>query len=305
MAMDVLKNFAYTGVLIAPEPPSFGTSLTVYNGESARFPAPPFSVSVWPIGLAATPANAEILRVTAIAGDVWTIQRQQEGTQARAIEANDQIAQAMTVDTINDLIADLKAYTDSKITQMWPVGSIFTTIGPTNPASLIGYGTWVSFGAGRCLFGLDGSAEFASAEQQGGAKTHVHAVWTGNAGSHSHSISADGYHDHAVPSAGPFNLGAQGNSSSQLTLDGTTHELYYRSLLATNYWRKTDANLHTGPAATGISAPAHTHPNVTAGGSHSHGAATGAVGDHAHAAAMDTQSSLSPYVVVYFWKRTG
>jgi hypothetical protein len=113
--MDTLRNFAYSGVQVPPVPPNLGTSMTVYPGTSSRFPAAPFSVSVWPVGQAATPANAEIIRVTAVAGDVWTLQRQQEGTAARPIELNDQIAQALTVKTITDLVADLKAYTDAKV----------------------------------------------------------------------------------------------------------------------------------------------------------------------------------------------
>lgn len=107
--MDVFKNFAYSMVVVAPTPPNLGTTLTVPSGHSARFPAPPFSVSVWPIGLPADPTNAEIIRVTAIADDVWTIQRGRESTHNRAIEVTDQLAQAMTVQTINDLKADLQA----------------------------------------------------------------------------------------------------------------------------------------------------------------------------------------------------
>jgi hypothetical protein len=115
MAMDLLKNFAYSGVQVPPTPANLGTSITVYGGTSNRFPAPPFSVSIWPIGLPADPTNAEIVRVTAVVGDIWQIVRQQEGSSARAIEANDQIAQAMTVKTINDLKADLQAYTNSAV----------------------------------------------------------------------------------------------------------------------------------------------------------------------------------------------
>jgi hypothetical protein len=150
MAMDVLRNFAYSGVLVPPVPPNLGTSLTVYNGTTNRFPAPPFSVSVWPVGQAATPLNAEIIRVTAVAGDVWTIQRQQEGTAARPIELNDQIAQALTKKTIDDLIADLKAYTDAKVAAI-PVPTfiaprVFTiaTVAGVNPNIAIVDVVWIN-----------------------------------------------------------------------------------------------------------------------------------------------------------------
>jgi hypothetical protein len=48
-------------------------------------------------------SNAEIVRVTAIAGDHLTIVRQQEGTAARAILVGDVIAAAITAKTLTDI----------------------------------------------------------------------------------------------------------------------------------------------------------------------------------------------------------
>lgn len=54
----------------------------------------------------------------------------------------------------------------------WPVGSVFVTVSATSPVTLLGGGTWVAFGAGRVLVGLDsGDADFETAEETGGAKT--------------------------------------------------------------------------------------------------------------------------------------
>lgn len=110
MAMDTLKNLAYGVVLLPPTPPNLGTSLTLASGHGARFPAPPFNVSIWPFGVPADPVNTEIVRVVAKAGDVLTIQRTQENTQPRTILNADQVAQAMTARFISDLITDLRAY---------------------------------------------------------------------------------------------------------------------------------------------------------------------------------------------------
>ena len=62
-------------------------------------------------------------------------------------------------------------------TFLWPVGSIFISVVATNPAILLGFGTWVAFGTGRFLVGIDTSdADFDVVKETGGAKTHKHSV---------------------------------------------------------------------------------------------------------------------------------
>lgn len=66
-------------------------------------------------------------------------------------------------------------------TGAWPVGSVFIAVVSTNPATLLGYGTWSAFGAGRVLVGLDsGDVNFDTVEETGGAKT-VAAAGTNSA----------------------------------------------------------------------------------------------------------------------------
>jgi len=76
---------------------------------------------------------------------------------------------------------------------VYPVGSIYTTILATAPATLLGMGTWAAFGAGRVPVGIDASqTEFDTVLETGGAKTHTlsiseipahtHAIYRGNAG---------------------------------------------------------------------------------------------------------------------------
>lgn len=53
----------------------------------------------------------------------------------------------------------------------YPVGSIYLSVNSTNPSSIFG-GTWVAFGAGRVLVGVDANDEdFESAMLDGGEKT--------------------------------------------------------------------------------------------------------------------------------------
>lgn len=97
------NNFAYSTVLTAPSPASSGTSLTVQNGLGAIFPAPPFSATVWPNSAQPFTTSAELVLVTAISGDTFTIVRAQEGSSARSILVGDQIAATETVKTFTDI----------------------------------------------------------------------------------------------------------------------------------------------------------------------------------------------------------
>ena len=61
------------------------------------------------------------------------------------------------------------------IANAYPVGSIYMNASnATNPGSLLGFGSWSSFGAGRVLVGIDSSdTDFDGAEETGGSKTHA------------------------------------------------------------------------------------------------------------------------------------
>src|SRR3990172_2175284 len=68
----------------------------------------------------------------------------------------------------------------------FPVGSVFIGVVATNPATLLGYGTWAAFGAGRVLVGLDAlDTDFDTAEETGGAKTHT--LTTAQMPAHTHT----------------------------------------------------------------------------------------------------------------------
>lgn len=79
------------------------TSLIVSAGTGAEFPDAVAGESYFKLTLtdAATGSQVEIVNVTAKAGDIFTIERAQEGTLARAWLANDMVANMMTADTLN------------------------------------------------------------------------------------------------------------------------------------------------------------------------------------------------------------
>jgi len=103
MPFDAHANLAISTVTTPPSPASSGTTLTVTAGEGARFPAVPFNATVWPADAIPTPLTAEVVRVTAIAVNTFTIVRAQEGTTARAILPGDLIAATITAKTITDV----------------------------------------------------------------------------------------------------------------------------------------------------------------------------------------------------------
>lgn len=103
MTFDAHKNFAYSVVVTPPSPAISGTSLSVASGQGALFPATPFNCTVWPAGVQPLAANAEIVRVTNILTDTFTIVRAQESSSAISIAAGFQIANTETVKVFTDI----------------------------------------------------------------------------------------------------------------------------------------------------------------------------------------------------------
>ncbi len=88
------------------------------------------------------------------------------------------------------------AFVQAALQALHPVGSIYINAGvTTNPATLLGFGTWAAFGAGRVMVGLNGSdALFDALEETGGSKdatlvSHNHtATSTVTDPAHNHTI---------------------------------------------------------------------------------------------------------------------
>lgn len=108
---------------------------------------------------------------------------------------------------------------------LFPVGSIYVNAAnSTNPGTLLGFGTWVAFGAGRVMVGFDGSnALFDTAEETGGSAdaivvSHTHTATVTDPG-HLHTVSVRQVANISVTPGSDFDgfLGGSLNTSTATT----------------------------------------------------------------------------------------
>lgn len=111
------------------------------------------------------------------------------------------------------------AFVQAALQALHPVGSIYiNATNATNPGTLLGFGTWAAFGAGRVPVGFNsGNPLFDTAEETGGSAdavvvAHTHSGTTVSAGAHTHTATA------AVDVDGRFTAtGAGGAAGSTIT----------------------------------------------------------------------------------------
>ena len=134
------------------------------------------------------------------------------------------------------------AFVQAVLQTLYPVGSIYTNAtSSTNPATLIGFGTWTAFGAGKVMVGLDsGDATFSTVGNTGGSKdaivvSHTHTATSTDSG-HTHVMSAN----QARPVTGSGALyaaldsGVAGSSSTQSSTANITTSISTTGSSATN-----------------------------------------------------------------------
>lgn len=99
-----------------------------------------------------------------------------------------------TLDTDLKTVADAAAAAAAAVQNMYPVGSIYiNATNATNPATLLGFGTWVAFGQGRVILG----AGTSSADTNGETLT-VAAGATGGEFNHTLTTSEIPSHSHTT-----------------------------------------------------------------------------------------------------------
>ena len=116
------------------------------------------------------------------------------------------------------------AFVKAALAAMYPVGSIYTNASvSTNPATLLGFGTWTAFAAGRVMVGFNASnALFDTAEETGGSAdaitvSHTHTATVTDPG-HLHTQTE--YNQPGIGNAGGG--GARVNAQTANTGSATT-----------------------------------------------------------------------------------
>lgn len=155
------------------------------------------------------------------------------------------------------------------IESAYPIGSIYISVVSTNPNTLFGFGTWVAFGAGKTLVGLDsGDTDFDTVEETGGSKTPALPA-------HTHTYSGTTGND--INMVGPITSHGDGTvSSGEAWVNIGNAGLVY---------------IYSGKRrrhAFGTFAHQHNFSGTSSSAS----------------SGNQTNGNLPPYIVTYMWKRT-
>jgi hypothetical protein len=197
--------------------------------------------------------------------------------------------------------------------EAFPIGIIIILGVATDPATLVGYGTWSVVGAGKVLIGLDsGDADFDTLAETGGAKTKAISAHAGTAvadhASHTHgvttnvAVAAHASHTHTYTEV-PNHVHVQSvNSATTGGLSGYGVDTSTNTSVASGY---STAN-PTGGVATGTTAgpnAALTH-TVTNNAVTSDGPSATLTHSVTQPSAHTDLNVVQPYLVVKFWQRT-
>jgi len=160
------------------------------------------------------------------------------------------------------------AFVTAALSAIYPVGSIYVNAAvSTNPSTLLGFGTWEAFGAGRVMVGFNSSdALFDTLEETGGSKDAVVA-------SHNHTATStvtDPQHAHNSAATAFVSTGgsAEFGGLEQGALFNNQGGISRPSATAS---ASTGISVATTVASAGVSA---------------------------------TNANLQPYITVRMWKRT-
>ena len=132
------------------------------------------------------------------------------------------------------------AFVQSVAQVLFPVGAIYTATVSTNPATLLGFGTWTAFGAGRTIIGNGGGFTAGSTGDSADAivVSHSHtATSTVTDSGHSHTYSVP------TGSGGSGNIASGGSTLGNPSTSTATTGISVATSISTTGSSGTNANL--------------------------------------------------------------
>ena len=120
------------------------------------------------------------------------------GNAATATSATNATNATTQASGTNNTTIATTAFVQTALQSLYPVGSIYVNAtSSTNPGTLLGFGTWTAFGAGRVMVGFNASDPlFDTAEETGGSKDAI--VVSHNHSATSTSVVTDPGHSHSL-----------------------------------------------------------------------------------------------------------
>jgi hypothetical protein len=117
----------------------------------------------------------------------------------------------------------------------YPIGSVYINASnATNPASLLGFGTWSAFGAGKVMVGLDaGDTSFDTAGKTGGAKTHTLTI--AEMPAHTHKVGSTSL----VTASGGNERKPEGTSDNTSSTGGGQAHNNLQPYIVVYFWKRT------------------------------------------------------------------
>jgi len=220
----------------------------------------------------------------------------------------------------------LKYPTTTLALEIYPIGSIYTSVVNVNPNTYFG-GTWSAFATGRTLVGVDtGQTEFDAIEETGGAKTHT--LTSGEMPSHTHTQNSHNHlqdsHNHIQNSHNHLqDAHNHTQDSHNHTQNSHTHRTDIAQPYSSNHTQFTAVPGGTGAsinAADGLQSGSTTATNQATFATNQATFATNQAAFATNQAAFATNqattatnqnagsgaahNNLQPYITVYFFKRT-
>lgn len=217
--------------------------------------------------------NTVVVRNSSSTGDLtaFTVSNQEiligdgTGFQSQKLSGDVTMNNVGAVTISNDSVTAAMLATASVMGAIYPVGSIYMNANvSTNPATLLGVGTWEQFGRGRVIVSQSTDSRFNSVRETGGSYTHV-------------------LDDDEVPVRDHSHLVFDNSSSNGDNGDISS------SYVGSHYWnagsesyniRRTSRGSGASKANAGLTSNPTTNPSVSA------------------------HNNIQPYIVAYVWRRT-